>query len=291
LPPTTSSASATSRCATGERPATPSSPMPTMDSQRAGGQLSGMRVLVLGGTIEASALAHLLAGDKGFDAILSFAGRTTRPRPQPIATRVGGFGGADGLAAYLREQAIEAVIDATHPYADRISANAVAACKQTGVPLATVVRAPWQPQPGDKWQRVASTEEAAMALGRVPKRVFLSVGRQDLGAFARAPQHDYLARTVDAPEGVLPPTLEVIQARGPFDKAAERRLLEDGRIEIVVSKNSGGEATYAKIDAARELGLRVVMIERPAKAAGHAVESPEAAMLWLVQERTSRRGV
>jgi precorrin-6A/cobalt-precorrin-6A reductase len=250
-----------------------------------------MRVLILGGTTEASALARLIAGDARFEATLSFAGRTAAPRVQPIATRVGGFGGVEGLAAYLCDHKIEAVVDATHPYADRISANAVAACQQSGVPLVSIVRAAWRPQPGDRWKLVATTEAAPAALGADPRRVFLSVGRQELAAFAAAPQHRYLARTVDPPDCVLPPDMRVLQARGPFDRAAELRLLADEKIETVVSKNSGGTATYAKIEAARELGLPVVMIARPDKQAGHAVESAEAALAWLVHERTSRRGV
>jgi precorrin-6A/cobalt-precorrin-6A reductase len=250
-----------------------------------------MRVLILGGTTEASALARLIAGDAGFDATLSFAGRTAAPRAQPIATRAGGFGGAEGLASYLSAEKIEAVVDATHPYADRISANAVAACRQSGVPLVSIVRIAWQPQPGDRWNSVATTEAAPAALGQDPRRVFLSVGRQELATFAAAPQHRYLARMVDRPEGILPPDIRVLQARGPFDKAAELRLLADEKIDTVVSKNSGGPATYAKIEAARELGLPVVMIARPPKKAGYPVDSAEAAFAWLVHERTSRRGV
>ena len=262
-----------------------------MDSQRRGGQLSGMRVLILGGTTEASALARLLAGDRRFEATLSFAGRTAAPRAQPIATRVGGFGGAKGLVAYLGDQGVEAVVDATHPYADRISANAVAACANAHVPLASMVRPAWQAEAGDKWQRVQSTEAAVEALGAAPRRVFLSIGRQDLPAFAAAPQHHYLARTVDRPDGRLPADMKIVQARGPFDRAAELKLLGEEKIEVIVSKNSGGTATYAKIEAARALGLPVIMIERPPKPAGHAVASPEAALAWLAHLSPSRRGV
>jgi precorrin-6A/cobalt-precorrin-6A reductase len=250
-----------------------------------------MRVLILGGTTEASALARLLAGDTRFDATLSFAGRTAAPRAQPIKTRIGGFGGAKGLVAYLAEHKVEAVIDATHPYADRISANSVAACSNCNVPLASIVRPAWQAEAGDKWQRVGSTEAAAAALGPSPRRVFLSIGRQDLEAFAQAPQHHYLARTVDRPGGTLPPDLQIVQARGPFDRAAELALLRDEKIDVIVSKNSGGTATYAKIETARELGLPVIMIERPDKPAAHVVASPEAALEWLTHVSPSRRGV
>jgi precorrin-6A/cobalt-precorrin-6A reductase len=265
--------------------------MPTMDSQRAGGQLSGMRVLVLGGTTEASALARLLAGDTRFEATLSFAGRTVAPNAQPIATRIGGFGGVEGLVSYLRDQKISAAVDATHPYAAQISANAVAACAEAKVKLASLVRPAWQRRDGDDWRPVGSAEAAADALGTAPCTVFLSVGRQELPAFARAPQHRYLARTVDAPEGVLPPDIRIVQARGPFDYASELALLTSEKIAVVVSKNSGGRATYAKIDAARTLKLPVVMIERPHKPAGELVGGPEAAVSWLAAQARLPRGV
>jgi precorrin-6A/cobalt-precorrin-6A reductase len=250
-----------------------------------------MRLLILGGTTEASALARLLAGDTRFDATLSLAGRTTEPRPQPIATRIGGFGGADGLAEYLTSQRIDAVIDATHPYADRMSAHAVAACRRTGVPLASLVRPPWQRQPGDLWHEVASTLAAAQALGSSRRCVFVTVGRQELHFFASAPQHHYIARLIEAPQPkILPPDLVLLRQRGPFDLAAEKRLMADEKIDVMVSKNAGGDATYAKIEAARDLGLPVIMIARPHKPAGHVVASPEEAVAWAAHER-SLRGV
>jgi precorrin-6A/cobalt-precorrin-6A reductase len=252
-----------------------------------------MRVLILGGTTEASALARLLAGDPRFEATLSLAGRTAAPKPQPLATRIGGFGGADGLAEFLRAQKIDAVIDATHPYAAQISANAVAACNQAGVPLASLVRPAWRPQPGDSWQIVPTTDAAVVALGIMPRRVFLSLGRQELHLFAAAPQHHYVARLIELPQQTsLPPDLVLLQQRGPFDRAAELRLLEDERIDVIVSKNSGGSATYPKIEAARALGLPVIMIARPDKPAGHVVASAEAAVAWLAHDDTrSPRGV
>ena len=249
-----------------------------------------LRVLILGGTTEATALARLLAGDPRFAATLSLAGRTSEPRPQPLPTRIGGFGGIDGLTQYLRTEQIEAMIDTTHPYADRMSTNAVAACAQVGVPLASLVRPPWQVAPGDCWQIVPDTDAAALAIGSTPRRVFLSLGRQELHCFAAAPQHRYLARLIESPQqDRLPPDLTLIQARGPFDLAAETKLLTQGRIEVVVSKNSGGSSTYAKIEAARTLGLPVIMIARPDKPAGHVVRTPEEAVAWLVH--ASRRGV
>lgn len=269
--------------------------MPTMDSQRPAVSLSelAMRLLILGGTTEASALARLLADDARHEAILSLAGRTANPRPQPIATRVGGFGGADGLAHWLDAERTDAVIDATHPYADQISRNAVEACKRLGVPLVSIVRPAWQAELNDRWQIVPDADAAVRALGPAPRQVFLSLGRQELHLFAAAPQHHYLARSVDAPDSSgLPPDLVVVQARGPFDRDAERTLLRDRRIDVVVSKNSGGDATYAKIAAARELGLPVIMIARPDKPVGLIVTSPQGALDRLAHiGRRSPRGV
>ena len=253
-----------------------------------------MRILILGGTTEASALAQLMAGDPRFDATLSLAGRTAAPRPQPIATRIGGFGGADGLADFLGEQRIEAVIDATHPYADRMSAHAVAACQRAGVPLASLVRAAWQTEPGDIWQSAPSTQAAVVALGPARRSVFLTVGRQELHLFAAAPQHRYIARLIEAPQQAgLPADLMLLQQRGPFDFEAERSLMCEQGIDVVVSKNSGGSATYPKLAAARALGLPVIMIERPDKPAGHVVTSPKEAVAWLAHEAAPRslRGV
>ncbi|WIM10305.1 cobalt-precorrin-6A reductase [Enhydrobacter sp.] len=243
---------------------------------------TALRILILGGTTEASALARLLAGDARFEATLSLAGRTSTPKPQPIATRIGGFGGVDGLVHFLRGQAIEAVIDATHPYADQMSAHAVAACSRAGVTLASLVRTPWTRHAGDRWQAVSTATAAALALGSRPSRVFLGLGRQELAAFAAAPQHHYLARVIEPPSPAgLPPDLRILQARGPFDRDAEERLLKNERIEILVSKNAGGTATYAKIEAARALGLPVIMIERPHKPRGHIVGSAAEAVAWL----------
>jgi precorrin-6A/cobalt-precorrin-6A reductase len=255
-----------------------------------------MRVLILGGTTEASSLARLLADDMRFDTVLSLAGRTATPGTQPVAVRVGGFGGIEGLVRHLRDEKVAAMIDATHPYADQMSAHAVAASKQTGVPLASLVRAPWSEQPGDLWQHVANAESAAMVLGTSPRRVFLGIGRQELPAFAAAPHHHYVARVIEAPPADgLPPHITLVQARGPFNIAAETALLRERRIELVVSKNSGGEATYAKVAAARALKLQVVMIARPDKPAGHVVTTPKEAVAWLDHWRDhgadSRRGV
>lgn len=248
-----------------------------------------MRVLILGGTTEASGLAHLLAADRRFETTLSLAGRTSNPRMQPVRTRIGGFGGADGLAAWLAQESIEAVIDATHPYADQISSNAVAACGQLAIPLTTILRPAWLPEPGDQWLTVASAEAAADALGPEPRRVFLSLGRLELGAFAASPHHHYIARTIDPPEGItLPADIRLMFERGPFDEQAEMALLKQERIDALVSKNSGGAATYAKITAARKLGVPVVMVARPHKLHGHVVHNAEAAAEWLEEQLAHR---
>ncbi len=251
-----------------------------------------MRVLLLGGTTEASALARLLAGDARFETTLSLAGRTSAPAAQAVPTRTGGFGGINGLVHFLEEERIDATVDATHPYAAQMSAHAVTACREAGVALASFTRAPWTAQPGDLWRHVPDSNHAAAALGPEPRRVFLTIGRQELPAFAAAPQHHYLARLIEAPDGKrLPPDLTLIAARGPFDVAAETALMRDERIDVVVSKNAGGEATYAKITAARALGLPVIMIARPDKPAGEVVHSTGEALQWLAHVLRSRRGV
>lgn len=241
-----------------------------------------MRILVLGGTAEASALARALAQRPDLDAILSFAGRTRIPDGWPIPIRIGGFGGIDGLAAYLRDQAIDAVVDATHPFAAQMSRHAQAACHATGTPLIVLTRPAWQAGPQDRWITVGDINAAAAALGDPPKRVFLTVGRLHIVAFAAAPQHHYLVRSIEAPDPPPPlPHLKFVAGRGPFDVAAERALLRDERIEILVTKNSGAPATFAKIAAARQLGVPVVMIERPEILHGMAVQDPAEVMAWI----------
>jgi precorrin-6A/cobalt-precorrin-6A reductase len=248
-----------------------------------------MRVLILGGSTEASELARLIAADRRFETTLSLAGRTLTPREQPVPTRRGGFGGIDGLVAWLQQDATEAVVDATHPYAAQISFNAVAACQRLAIPLATIFRPSWQPQPDDLWHDVANFDAAANALGPEPKRVFLSLGRQELGVFAERPQHHYIARMIDPPEGIaLPPDIRLLFDRGPFDRQTETVLLRQERIEVMVCKNSGASAVYPKIEATRGLGIPVVMIARPHKAHGHALENPEGAIGWLEQQLVHR---
>lgn len=262
-----------------------------------------MRVLVLGGTSEASRLAELLAGESEIAATLSFAGRTAAPLAPPIPYRVGGFGGAEGLAHYLAAQQIGLVVDATHPFADAISRNAVTAAAQTGVPLLRLSRPPWREAPGDRWLHAVSMEAAAAALGPEPQRVFLTIGRLQLAAFVAAPQHFYLIRVVDplaSPPGL--PRHRAIIGRGPFSLAGEEALLRAEAIDVIVSKNSGGEATKAKLAAARGLGLRVIMVDRPQADSAETLHDPAEALAFILRlrgkpaprahgEKTASRGV
>lgn len=241
-----------------------------------------MRILILGGTSEARLLAQHIADDTAFDATLSLAGRTRNPWLPPIPFRIGGFGGVEGLRDYLAAEKIEAVIDATHPFAVQMSENARRACAAVHVPLAVLTRPEWEAQAGDRWTVVDVVEQAVEALGETPRRVLLTHGRLGLAAFARRPQHDYVVRTIDRPADIeLLPQHRLILERGPFDRASERRLLETERIDIIVSKNSGGDATYPKIEAARELGIPVVMIRRPMADAEAELVDVEAVMAWL----------
>ncbi|AOF91967.1 cobalt-precorrin-6A reductase [Sinorhizobium sp. RAC02] len=237
------------------------------------------RILILGGTTEARDLAGRLAGRTDLAVTLSLAGRTVDPAPQPVPVRIGGFGGVPGLAAYLDEHAIELVIDATHPFARQISANARAASAAANIPLLRLERRGWEETEGDRWIRRTSIEEAVTALGVQPRRVFLAIGRQEARAFDAAPQHHYLVRSVDPVDPPMEaPSVEYLLARGPFAVEAEVDLLRQQRIDVIVSKNSGGDATYGKIVAARILGLPVILVERAASESGHHAETVEDAV-------------
>jgi precorrin-6A/cobalt-precorrin-6A reductase len=252
------------------------------------------RILILGGTAEARQLAGRLAGRAGLEVTLSLAGRTATPAAQPVPVRVGGFGGADGLAKYLVGGRIDAVIDATHPYANVISANAVAAARRSGVPLVALRRPPWIKVAGDRWIEVSDVGAAARALGQTPRRVFVALGRNELAPFRDVPQHYYLIRSVDPVDPPLPlPHVGYVTGRGPFSEADDRALLTEHRIDVVVAKNSGGTATYSKIAAARALGIDVIMLHRPAAPACAAVATIEDAIAWLDHALTSAaaRGV
>lgn len=222
------------------------------------------RILLLGGTSEASALARALA-ERGDDAIFSYAGRTSAPIKQPLPTRVGGFGGVDGLADYIRTESITCVVDATHPFAKHMSRNAIAACAESNTPLIAFERPPWTPQSGDNWTSVADLPSAAKALPKAAARVFLAIGKQTLDVFSTRPEHHYLLRLVDGPVSPLPlPNTEVVIDRGPFNTKGDLTLLSEHRIDIVVAKNAGGAGASAKLEAARNLGLPVIMVDRPA---------------------------
>ncbi len=208
-------------------------------------------------------LANALA-DRAIDAVFSYAGRTARPVRQRLATRIGGFGGVDGLVNYLRENRITHLIDATHPFAAQISTNAVAASARTGVPLCAFERPAWQAQAGDDWRCVSDIGAAVRALPMAPARVFLAIGKQNLTMFGQCPQHQYLLRLVDPPQGQLPlVNARAVIARGPFELAQDLALLRDHQIDLIVAKNAGGSGARAKLDAARALGLPVVLIDRP----------------------------
>lgn len=198
-----------------------------------------------------------------------------------MPVRVGGFGGVEGLAAYLRANGIGRVIDATHPFAAQISRNAIVACAMTGTPLLAVERPAWKPGPGDRWIPVPDMEAAVAALPARPSRIFLAIGRQNLAAFAARPQHHYLLRLVDPPDALPWPDCTVEVARGPFDEAGDRALLTRHRIAWLVAKNAGGTGAVAKLVAARALHLPVIMIARPVLPARAVVCSVDEAMRWL----------
>jgi precorrin-6A/cobalt-precorrin-6A reductase len=238
-----------------------------------------MRILILGGTTEASALARRLAGHEDIQAVLSLAGRTRNPVTPPIPFRVGGFGGVEGLKSYLAGQKIDVVVDATHPFAAQMSRHAVAACRTLALPIAGFSRAAWTEQDGDRWTPVADMAAAVDALGARPRRVFLTVGGVRLGAFAVAPWHWYLVRTIDPPDGLQ--FQRLILARGPFAVEAEIALMRDEAIDVLVTRNSGGTATQAKIDAARALGIQVVIVDRPPTEDYPAFDQLDDVMAWI----------
>ena len=240
-----------------------------------------MRVLILGGTSDANQLAAAVAA-AGLDAIYSYAGRTQVPANQPLPVRVGGFGGADGLADVIRQEQFTYVVDATHPFATEISRNALTACAKMNTPLVALERKPWEKIAGDNWVEVADIAAAVAALPSEPARVFLAIGRQHIAPFAGKPQHAYTLRFIDAAEAPLPlPDAHLIVSRGPFTLAGELEMMRSRRIAWIVSRNSGGEGARAKIDAARELCLPVIMIRRPQLPKRLTVESVAEVMQWL----------
>jgi precorrin-6A/cobalt-precorrin-6A reductase len=245
-----------------------------------------MKVLLLGGTTEAAAMAHALSG-AGIAAIYSYAGRTRAPVVQPIATRTGGFGGVQGLVAYLAREQITHVIDATHPFAAQMSRNAVDACAQTVTPLIALERPAWIATDADLWTQVPDLDAAVSILPDEPWTVFLAIGRQTVDAFAVKPQHGYILRLVDELQGSLPlPSATVIVARGPFDLETDLALMRDHGVDLIVAKNAGGAGAEAKLIAARRLGLPVIMIDRPFVPDRHRVDDVGQVMDWLHQTPT-----
>ncbi|MGI5258901.1 cobalt-precorrin-6A reductase [Streptomyces angustmyceticus] len=257
-------------------------------------------VLILGGTTEARRLAAALAPEPaGAPHSATAPGSATVPEPAPRVTtslagrvaaprlpagevRIGGFGGPEGLARWLRAHAVDALIDATHPFADTISHNAALAAATAHVPLLVLRRPGWVPGPGDDWHQVTSLDEAAAALPALGSRVFLTTGRMGLAHFAHLTDLWFLVRSVDAPEPPHPPRMEVLLDRGPFTLEGERALLRDHRIDVVVTKDSGAAATAAKLTAAREAGVPVVVVRRPPLPEGVPVAAdPEEAAQWL----------
>jgi len=283
-------------------------------------------LLILGGTAEARELAAALH-ERGLAVTTSLAGRVSNPRLPPGRVRMGGFGGPSGLAAWLRQHRVDAVIDATHPFAARISSSAAAACAATAVPLLRLERPPWRERPGDRWTRVADLQQAAAllqaraaALRRTPTatqvramtgtpaagearaaggsaggggrrpgirakerlRVLLTTGRQGLAAFATLEECWLLVRCVEPPTPPLPPHHQLLLDRGPFTLAGELALLDRHRIELLVAKESGGEMTQAKLDAARARGLEVILVQRPPRPPVEAVATVDRALAWAL---------
>ncbi|MEV3853897.1 cobalt-precorrin-6A reductase [Streptomyces sp. NPDC050095] len=247
-----------------------------------------MHVLILGGTTEARRLAATL--HTRVRVTSSLAGRVAAPRLPPGEVRIGGFGGADGMADWIREHSVSALIDATHPFAETISFNAAAAAATAHVPLLALRRPGWVPGAGDDWREVGSLAQAAQAVRGLGERVFLTTGRMGLAAFAHVADAHFLVRSVDAPEPPFPPRMEVLLDRGPFTLEGEREVLARHRIDVLVTKDSGGAATAPKLTAAREAGIPVVVVRRPPVPGGVVVAgSVEAAAAW-VQELAGASG-
>ena len=239
------------------------------------------RVLILGGTGEGAQLAAHLAERVDLTVISALAGRVSEPKLPKGLVRVGGFGGLDALATYLGNEEIKVVIDATHPFAAKISRNAEAACRRIGLPFIALLRPPWRMVAGDRWHEVPDFQSAAEFVDTKTGRVFLSIGRQELSSFSECSNAWFLIRAIEEPTEWLPPHRRVLLQRGPFEFKDELQLLRDHSINRLVSKNSGGPATYTKIEAARSLDIPVVMISRPIKHTVQAVETVEDAIARL----------
>lgn len=242
------------------------------------------RLLVLGGSTEASELIRAIVSEgSSVEVVLSYAGRTTTRKspPKGVEVRVGGFGGTEGLAHHLRSDGISALIDATHPFAARMPFHAAAACRIVKVPLLRIVRPAWVPEPADQWTHVTTVDDAALAVKHLrARRVLLTIGRQELSAFAEC-EATFVARCIDPPETGALPGATILLAQAPFTLEDELAVIRDHRIDLVVSKNAGGETTRAKLAAARQLGIPVIMIARPSAPPVDTVERVQDALDWI----------
>lgn len=238
-------------------------------------------ILVLGGTAEARELAEALHG-RGVPVTTSLAGRVARPRLPAGEVRIGGFGGPDGLLEWLRAHDGRAVVDATHPFAERISASAAAACGSAAIPLLRLERPGWSERPGDRWIWVEDLAAAARTIPSLGTRVLLTTGRQGLPAFAGDDATWFLIRCVDPPDPPLPPRHELILDRGPYALDGELELIDRHRIDLVVTKDSGGKPTVAKLDAARERGLPVIVVRRPGRGGANSARAVAEALAWAL---------
>ncbi|NVN05611.1 cobalt-precorrin-6A reductase [Asaia spathodeae] len=251
-----------------------------------------MQILILGGTSEARQLCQALESRHGHHIIFSLAGVTNSALPVPSEKRIGGFGGVDGLTTYLGANGIDAVIDATHPFAAQMSRHAVEAATRCALPLLRLSRPAWQAPPGARWRHVDSIDAVPAVLGETPRHVFLTTGRKDLAPFMMTP-HRYLLRSIETPTLSLPPRTTLILARGPFSLDDEIALMTQHGIECLVTKNAGSDATAAKLDAARQLDLEVIMVDRPVLPPAQECESVGEALDWVAQNarQGTRRSV
>lgn len=243
------------------------------------------RILILGGTADARELASRLDADERFFPVTSLAGLTSAPEPVDGETRIGGFGGVAGLHRFIEDHAIAAVVDASHPFAVQISANAVEACEEAGVPCLRLERPPWETQEGDNWTIVPDVRAAAFTIPP-EARAFVTVGRQEIGHFFERGDIFVLARMIERPDIDIPAWAELMLARPPFTLQQEKTLMAARDISVLVTKNSGGDATYAKVAAAREMGLPVLMVARPEKTGAVSASGVED-LIALLEENTA----
>ncbi|MGW1738480.1 cobalt-precorrin-6A reductase [Nocardia sp. NPDC001965] len=253
-----------------------------------------MRILLLGGTGEARELARLLTGEREHEIVSSLAGRVSDPIRPVGEVRIGGFGGVAGLRKWLRENRTQLVVDATHPFAATMTAHAAQATAQLGIPMIRLSRPGWTAGPGDRWYRVPDLAAAARRSAELGERILLTIGRQGVEAFTGYPRPWYLVRVIDPPTGALPPRHEILSTRGPFTVEEESALLTGHRIDVMVTKDSGGRATAAKLTAARAAGIPVVVVDRPPVPAGVTVvgtvdEAREVLSAWATGDPASGR--